>query len=220
MDIMRKKFEFSEEDKNIVKNAVQSLEKESSGEIVVFFAKNSDSYIESCWTGAGLLGLLSIVLFGGLSYFWMLPADIGVLDTALITIAAMIIGFIVPLAIQTIRLSFTPDATIDHRVLTKARDIFLEEQVFDTIDRTGVLIYISELEHQVQVLGDKGINEKIDQSDWNEILGLIINGIKSDQTAQGIAEAINKCKTLLLDHGFVARTDNKNELSDDIRIED
>ena len=135
-------------------------------------------------------------------------------------IAAIGTGFAIPYFYHPLRIAFTPQATVHHRVITKARDIFLQEQAFDTIERTGVLIYISELEHLVEVLGDQGINEKIEQKDWQGIVSLVIDGIKSNQAAKGIANAVDKCKELLLANGFSARQDNTNELSDDIRIEE
>ena len=217
---MKKKFEFSEEDKAIVKEAVQSLEKESSGEMVVYFARSSDDYIMACWKIATILGLIVASLFGVLSWQWLLPADITILYISLGVVASIAFGFFIPFFIPIVRLGFISESIVTHRVLTKARDIFLQEQVFDTVDRTGVLIYISELEHQVQVIGDEGINEKINQSDWDEVVSLVVNGIKTNQTAQGIAAAVLKCKDLLLENGFVVREDDTNELSDDIRIED
>ena len=43
---MNKKFVFSDKEKSLIETAIQDLEKESSGEVVVFFAKQSDSYIK------------------------------------------------------------------------------------------------------------------------------------------------------------------------------
>lgn len=217
---MRKKFEFSDSDKELVRQSVENLEKESSGEIVIYFARESDDYIQACWKLAGIFGLIYLAAIGGMSYLWLLPASFDAFTLCLTGMVAIGLGFAIPYFYHPLRIAFTPDATVQHRVITKARDIFLQEQVFDTIDRTGILIYISELEHIVDVLGDQGINQKINQEDWQGIVGLVIAGIKSNQVAQGIANAVDKCKELLLANGFTARHDNTNELSDDMRIEE
>ena len=94
----------------------------------------------------------------------------------------------------------------------------LNEEVFKTIDRTGILIFISAEEHKVVVLADSGINAKVQHSDWDHIVELIVDGIKTEQLTEGIVNGINECKKLLLHHGFVVREDDTNELSDDIRI--
>ncbi len=217
---MNKKFQFSESDKDLVKEAVKSLERESSGEIVVYFARSSDDYKEACWKLAAILGLITLVIIGIMSWQWMLPDDFTALQLVESVIGTMVIGYLLPFFIPSLRLGFINESKVAQRVVTKAHDVFLQEQMFDTIDHTGVLIYISELEHQVYVMGDRGINEKIEQKDWVEVVGLVINGIKSNHVAEGISNAIHKCKDLLLAHGFVARENNTNELSDDIRIEE
>ncbi|WP_422362178.1 TPM domain-containing protein [Reichenbachiella sp.] len=217
---MRKKFEFSEADKKLVKEAVQELEQKTAGEMVVYFARESDSYLMACWKLGGLFGVLFLALVATLSYLWLLPASIGIMFTCLIGIGTTALGFTIPYFLHSLRVSFTPDAIVSHRVLTKARDIFLQEEIFNTTDRIGILIYISELEHQVQVLGDSGINAKIQQEDWNEVLGLVIQGIKANHPAKGIANAIKKCEELLLANDFVNVVKPDNELSDDMRIEE
>jgi putative membrane protein len=217
---MKKRFEFTDADKNLIKEAVQSLESETSGEMVVYFARNSDPYLESCWKLSALLGFMTLALFAALSWTWMLPEYITLFDTVLIVAATMVIGYVLPYFVPSLRLNFISKPTVHHRVMTKARDMFLQEQVFDTIDRTGILIYISELERTVQVLGDSGINQKIKHSDWNDAVGMVVGGIKTNQIASGISQAILRCKALLLEHNFIVREDDTNELSDDIRIED
>ncbi len=217
---MRKKFEFSEGDKTLVKEAVQYLERETAGEMVVYFARGSGDYLDSCWKLSVLFGVVYLTLIATLSWLWLLPGVIGILAICLAGICASVIGFAIPFVFRPLRVAFTPPLTIAHCVLTKARDIFLQEQVFDTTDRIGILIYISELEHQVEVLGDSGINAKIQQNDWNEVLDLVIQGIKAGHPAQGIANAIEKCKSLLLDNGFSNVVKPDNELSDDMRIEE
>ncbi|UXP32785.1 hypothetical protein N6H18_02260 [Reichenbachiella agarivorans] len=217
---MKKKFIFSDQDKAVVKSAIESLEKESSGEIVIYFARSSDDYLEACWKLAAILSVSGLAIMGTMSWLWLLPEDLTIFSTSIYLLSLVALGFLVPAIVPTLRLGFIPRTVIAHRVLTKARDMFLQEEVFTTIDRTGILIYVSELERSVQVLGDKGINAKIEANDWNEVVGLVIAGIKSDQTAKGIANAVLKCKALLLENGFVVREDDTNELSDEIRIED
>ncbi|MGL1889679.1 MAG: hypothetical protein OCD76_24410 [Reichenbachiella sp.] len=217
---MKKKFTFSDSDKTIIKSAIEDLELESSGEIVVYFARNSDSYFEACWKLAAILGVAGLGLIGSMSHLWLLPEDFSLFHGCLYLIGVVAIGFTLLYLVPQLRLVFINETVKTHRVLTKARDIFLQEEAFNTIDRTGILIYISELEHKVQVIGDKGIHAKIKDGDWNEVVDLVINGIKNNIPAQGIADAISKCKTLLLDNGFIVREDDTNELPDDIRIEE
>ncbi|MEJ2005991.1 MAG: hypothetical protein P8X57_13750 [Cyclobacteriaceae bacterium] len=95
---------------------------------------------------------------------------------------------------------------------------FLTEEIFATENRTGILIFISHFEHVVEVIGDSGINEKVDQGEWDRVVRLIIEGIRDKDPVGGIEKGIAKCGELLEKAGVNKPPDNPNELSDDIRI--
>lgn len=211
---------FSNSDKERIKEAVADLESESSGELVIYFAKKSHEYKGASWKLAGFFGIVAIVTIIALSYLWLLPAYFTPIFIALTILVMMGIGFGLGALSPKIRLSLIPENAVNHAVITKARDIFLQEEVFDTRERTGILIYISELEHEVVVLGDSGINSKIGDHEWTEVVDSVLKGIKSGKPAEGLVNAAHLCKELLLDNGFLVREDDKNELSDDIRIEE
>ncbi|MEQ9287404.1 MAG: TPM domain-containing protein [Cyclobacteriaceae bacterium] len=214
-----KKFTFSDKQKNDVEQAVKDLELESSGEIVVYFGRKSDSYQQGSWKLAATLGMAGLLAVMCLSYVWMLPATLTIMAIALSIFLLMIMGFVVSYFFPAVRLAFVPLNIMDHRVITRARDIFLQEEIFNTVDRTGILIYISELEKRVQVIGDRGISSVIEQDDWNKVLALVTDGIKTGTPAEGLVEAIHECKKLLLENGFIVRVDDTNELSDEMIIE-
>ena len=93
----------------------------------------------------------------------------------------------------------------------------MESGVYNTKDRTGVLIFISALEHRVELLADKGINEKIPQEKWDSILNHIIDGITSGQLVKHLSESISECGKLLAEH-YPIQPEDVNELKDDIVI--
>lgn len=214
-----KKFTFSDKQKNDVEQAVKDLELESSGEIVVYFGRKSDSYQQGSWKLAATLGMAGLLTVMCLSYVWMLPATLTTMTIALFIFVLMAMGFVVSYFFPAVRLAFVPLNIMDHRVITRARDIFLQEEIFNTVDRTGILIYISELEKRVQIIGDRGISSVIEQDDWNKVLTLVTDGIKTGNPAEGLVEAIHECKKLLLENGFIVRVDDTNELSDEMIIE-
>lgn len=215
-----KKFVFNDTQKLNVEQAIKDLELESSGEIVVYFARKSDSYQQGSWKLSAVLGLLGLITVISLSYLWMLPSAFSVMNIAMFVLLLIILGLTIAYFFPSVRLAFVPLNVMDHRVVTKARDVFLQEEIFNTIDRTGILIYVSELEKRVQVLGDKGISSVIQQGDWNKVLSMVTDGIKQGNPASGLVSAINECKHLLLDNGFIVREDDINELSDTMIIEE
>lgn len=206
-------------DKQQIEDAIHNLEKTTSGEVVVYIAKQSHNYKKGIWIISALFAVLAMLTIYVLGYFWLLSHQFGVDETILITLAAMIFGGMLTAFIKPIRLFFIDKSDVDEEVMQKAQGVFISEEVFSTKDRTGILIFISQLEHKVVVLGDKGINEKINQSDWDDILQLVISGVKTKSLTPKLVEAISLCEKLLLNNGFNVRKDDVDELSNHVRIE-
>jgi putative membrane protein len=215
-----KQFTFKEEDKDKIKEAVASLEQATSGELVLYFARKSDNYPGAGWKFAGIIGGSTAFIIGLLSYLWMLPAWLTPMIISILILSLMVVAYFLAVFVPDLRISLSSGNIIAQRVLTKARDIFLEEEIFKTADRIGILVFISELEQKVVVLGDSGINSKISKEDWTHIVDTIVLGIKHQQIAQGIVNSVAICQDLLLKHGFTNIEKAENELSDDIRIEE
>ena len=103
-------------------------------------------------------------------------------------------------------------------VRLQAYRAFVEEEVFATRDRTGILIFISVFEHRVEVLADKGINAVVADGVWSEVVSMIVRGIKDETLTDGLLAGIERCGQILHDHGVDIRTPDPNELPDDLRI--
>lgn len=214
------KYTFNDSDKEKIKQAVKAAEKETCGEIVPYFVNSSDDYNEASWYLSTLFGLATLIFLGLLSFMWMLPVRLTPLEISLFSVGLMTLGFLVPIVFPVSRRFIISKETQESRVQTRAMDAFLQEKVFETEERVGILIFISRLEHKVIILGDKGINEKVEPHDWEEILQIIINGIKSGEITEGLVEAIDKSKILLLKHGFKRKSSDFNELGDGLRLEE
>ncbi|PSQ68554.1 MAG: hypothetical protein BRD26_08095, partial [Bacteroidetes bacterium QH_1_64_81] len=94
---------------------------------------------------------------------------------------------------------------------------FVEEEVFDTRDRTGILLFVSLREHRIEVVGDTGINQQVEADDWAEVVTRIRRGIQNDNLTEGLVEAIERCGRLLEEKGVDIRPDDENELTDTVR---
>jgi putative membrane protein len=58
---------------------------------------------------------------------------------------------------------------------------------------------------------DRGINEKINQGQWDDIVKIIVDGIKRKRPAESICEAVAKIGELLKKH-FPIDPDDTDEL--------
>lgn len=214
-----KKYIFTDEEKHLVKEAVASLEKESCGEIVPFFARKSDDYSEVSWYMASLLGISGLAVIALLSYTWSLP-PLSFFEAFITVVGLMLVGYFLPVILPALKRLATSKERAMEMVSLRAKEAFLNEKVYDTEERVGILIYISRLEHIVLVLGDEGINKKLQQEDWEKVVSHITDGLKRKQIGNGLVQGIGHCKELLLAHGFVRKDSDTNELSNELRIKD
>ncbi len=95
----------------------------------------------------------------------------------------------------------------------RAIDLFSELRVWDTADNSGVLIYIQLIDHQVEILADRGINARVGQADWDAICRQMEAAFRNRQWRSGAVNAIERAGDLLAQH-FPAGEANPNELPD------
>jgi len=208
---------FSEADLAAVRAAVREAEAGTSGEIVPFVVPASDLYVSAVWKctalGAllGPLAALAVFRFGGLwathlSFWITLPAAAGA-----------VVGHFLALLVPPVKRWLAGREMLTARVHQRATLAFLEEEVFRTRERTGILLFVSLFERRVVVLGDTGINQKVETAQWNEVVDLVVNGIAAGRTGAALVAGIRKCGELLTRFGVAIRPDDTNELSDELR---
>jgi len=78
---------------------------------------------------------------------------------------------------------------IEASVRQRAVRAFYERGLYKTRRNTGVLFFISLLEHKVWVLSDKGIYEKIDQETLNRFARAVSLGIKDGRACDALCQA-------------------------------
>jgi putative membrane protein len=209
---------FTQEELDRISEAVRSAEKKTSGEIVPYFVEQSDRYEEAAWRGGALFAALSIVavaVFHLTSDEWhgLGPAEIGIL-----VLGALGLGVMMTHWISGLKRLLAGDALLEQRVTQRAAQAFIAEEVFHTRDRTGILLFLSRLERKVLVVGDSGINEKVKQSEWEDVVARLTRGINGGKAAAGFVDAIGRCGELLARRGVKRRKGDTDELTNKLRI--
>jgi uncharacterized membrane protein len=100
-------------------------------------------------------------------------------------------------------------------VLDRAAHLFEKLKMHETKERNGVLIYVSVVDHKFAIIGDAGIHEIVKDDFWNKIKEEMTAHFKQGNLAEGIIHAIKESGKALAAY-FPCRTDDKDELSDDI----
>jgi putative membrane protein len=209
---------FTESDLEHVMTAVRDAEKGTSGEIVPYVVAASDGYVETIWRAAAAASGIALVTLGAIALLADTWLRIGVAWTAIIALAAGALAGLVFALVPALRRATAGGETIAARVSARAAQAFLSEEVFATSGRVGILIFLSILERRVVVLGDTGINAKVEQSEWNGIVATIIAGIRTRRPADGLVAAIGTCGAILKERGFSIGPGDVNELPDELRI--
>lgn len=89
---------------------------------------------------------------------------------------------------------------------------FSELRVWDTQENSGVLIYLLLADHDLEIVADRGITEKVPQSQWDDIAHAIEQHFRAGQFREGSLEGIRRVTELLATH-FPPDDRNPNELS-------
>lgn len=88
-----------------------------------------------------------------------------------------------------------------------------------TRDKTGVLLLIVVKRRAIEVLGDKGINDKVPQETWGSVVSDLSSEIKKGNKLGGICWAITQIGTLLKE-SFPREADDVDELADTVIVEE
>jgi len=99
--------------------------------------------------------------------------------------------------------------------LDQAAYIFEKLAMHKTELRNGVLFYLALEDHKFAILGDAGINQKVEEDFWECTKEVVIEKLKEGLFAEGLAEGIIRAGERLKEH-FPYQSDDVNELSDEI----
>ena len=219
---MNIKKRFNDTDLQRIKDAVKLAEEKISGEIVPVIVERSGRYLIANYKGS-LIG-------ASLAFMTMIVLDRYIITDAsntlfydpvfifLMVILGGVVGALIPHFSEGARRLLLSQVYMDQTTRQRAENAFLEEEVFNTRQRTGIMIFISFFEHEVMVMADRGISKVVEQKQWDMIVADLVAQIRAGQALQGLEAGIRQCGDLLLEKGFKKTDDDINELSDDLRV--
>lgn len=194
-----------------IEAAVHAAEKETSGEIVPILVRRSVA-VALVPLIMGLLGVLialSVLDSLGGAGLEMRERLIAIALSALVGWALgrlhRVQRWVIP--------RFEQEAAVNKRALLE----FYQAELRKTKGGTGILLFVSLLEHRAIVLADEGIAQHCKPEDFQDVVRELIAGAKDKDLASGFARAIEKCKRILAPH-FPRQSDDTNELRDHLII--
>jgi len=216
---MSLKNRFTAEELDRIKAAVKQAEDKISGEIVPVFVERSGFYTIANYRGALLLAtatFISIIIFD------RYVPTLAILDPMFMFFmvsAGGLMGGALTHSLTPLKRMLISRTHMDQATRKRAEAAFLEEEVFNTRHRTGIMIFISFFEHEVMVIADRGISKVVEQKEWDDMVQRLIENIRMGKVSEGIEACILRCGEVLLEKGFFKTPDDINELRDDLRTD-
>jgi uncharacterized membrane protein len=100
--------------------------------------------------------------------------------------------------------------------MDRAKELFIQLRMYETVDRNATLIYVAVDDHQFAILGDEGIHKKVGDAYWNEEVNKMLMHFKHSNLVNGICQAIVDLGEALHHYFPYNHTTDKNELPDEI----
>ena len=191
-------------EKQQIADAIRVAEAKTQGELVCVIAPASNDYrfLPLMWATLIALSLPAVIW---LSQAWWTQAEVYLAQVALF--------LLVLLALQwpPLKMRLVPRSSQRQHTARLAREQFYAQQLHQTRDRTGVLLFVSVAEHYVEILADEGINSKVAPGTWDHIVKDFVAQLAARRIAAGFLAAVAACAAILAEH-CPAHKENPNEL--------
>ena len=193
--------------------AVQAVEARTSGEVVPMVVSASHSYPEASLLAAAAFALPAALAaaFTTAQLLWW-RGELLWLVLLFFLLFFLVFRPLINRFPSLLRL-FLGRARMEAEVERAAFTHFFTEGLQTTREATGVLIFLSVLERRVWILGDRGINERIQPKGWQEFVDRLTAGLRDNRRCDALCAVIAEIGELLADR-FPPRPDDCNELND------
>ncbi len=203
----------TEEGRGRVAEAVAEAEAKTIGEIVTMVVGRSWAYPRAEYLGAILITILATLL---VSTIVPLSSAEQVIGVEILCFAGSL--FLIKRVPFLKRLFVQKDFM---RVCVRRRAVraFHEHGLNRTRQSTGILIMISLFERDVEILADRGINERVPDGTWDSVVKDLVAGIREGRQEDALVHAVKRVGTLL-EEAFPITPGDENELHDHVIFED
>ena len=185
---------------------IKQVESKTNGEILPVIANKSTEAPFLFYFNLSVAIIIVLIIDSLLYMYTQLPMDSYIYSLLAAPILAFILGksekwirFVIPKVYQ--------QKCVDEKAMLSFYHNITEQTQF----QTGVLIYVSLLEHQVEILADKAIAEKVPPETWQIIVDKFIERIKAGEFFEGLKQSLLDAAEPLEEH-FPKSEGNQNEI--------
>lgn len=194
---------------------VAALERARGVEVVTASIAKADVYPELPWRAGALAAsvtALAVAIGDVLRPDWVTSTTLLVaLATVMLAGAAASLLVIFVPAFARVFLSPLRAETEVHQY---AHAFFLEQQLFRTRKRVGILILVARFEHRVELVADIGFDGRVAASEWQSVIPPMLPLLREGRADDALAAGLDALDALLASRGFSGERDDTNELPD------
>ena len=197
--------------------AVHAAEQYTNAEIVPMIVSRSGLYRDAQHCAGIILALVALTILLTTEMLW-LPWGWHASNAAWLVLATILaygagawLGGLVPI----IRL-FTSTDRMHQKLRLRAERAFAQHAVSQTRERTGVLLMVSLLEHQIYVLPDQPLFQRVPMERWSLVVEAAVGRLKAGDIVGGLCQSIQTCGVLLAEVCPGRPGDNPDELSNEL----
>lgn len=196
--------------KQALTEAVETIERQTSAEVVVAVREKSGSMLHTDLLAGCLGGLctLGFMLFSPFAF----TLEAILLDTFLFGALSMLLCSRLP----ALRFHLTPRRLAEESVQRAARAEFFDAHISETRGRTGILIYVSQTERMAEVLADSGVRNAVDVAAWEACVRRIRKVVATVQDGVALAQSVSELSSVLAPC-LPRQSDDADELANVVR---
>jgi putative membrane protein len=206
-----------DDDIKAIEPAIAAAEARTSAEIVVLAVPHSDDYAVGRALLAGL-GAVAFVTAIDLAWPYIVAAAPRLADALpldplawLLPLQALVAAGLWGLAGRLPARFLASDARRAQAVTRRAKQEFFDRGITRTRDRNGVLLLVSEQEHTLVILADRGAEEALGSTVWPRWAAEAAEGLRKGQGGPALVRVIEQLATALAER-FPPREDDVDEL--------
>jgi putative membrane protein len=191
-----------------VEAAIARVEQSTSAQVVVAVLPKSRDH----WSGRVLVSVVwSLAAALAVLHFW--PGKSGIF-ALLGQVLVGALGYLV-LGLRPLHRFLVSPAAAESAAHARAFQVFAEHGLYGTRHHTALLIFVSELERRVVLLGDATIHANLGEAGWQTEVQRLVACIRAGRLRDGLIEVLAELEPRL---AAVAprQADSANELPDSV----
>jgi putative membrane protein len=183
---------------------------------VPYVVERIDDHAEARWRAATIGALVAALAAGAVHALVGYWSGHGVAWITLPVLVGAGLGYLTG-GVGPVARWLMPADALDTMALRRAEAAFLEEEVWLTRDRTGILVFLALFEHRAVILADQDPPRR-PPALWQELVAELVDGVAAGEAAAALERTVRRCGEILVEHRVERQPDDLDELDDRLRI--